>query len=54
VPQESRHYQRHWTPVHLDIQVDDLKGALAQALEAGALLERLFEGAGHGPGGILQ
>ncbi|MHA6492879.1 VOC family protein [Pseudomonas borbori] len=34
---EPRCYQRHWTPVHLDLLVDDLDVALARALEAGAL-----------------
>jgi uncharacterized glyoxalase superfamily protein PhnB len=33
---QSRNYQRHWTPVHLDIVVDDLDVALARALAAGA------------------
>ena len=41
--QETRHYERHWTPVHLDIHVDDLKAALAKALEAGATREQVFE-----------
>jgi predicted enzyme related to lactoylglutathione lyase len=44
----SRHYERHWTPVHLDLHVDDLKTALARALKAGAKQERLFENADHG------
>jgi predicted enzyme related to lactoylglutathione lyase len=46
--QETRHYERHWTPVHLDIHVTDLKAALAQALKAGAKQEQLFENAEHG------
>lgn len=33
---QSRSYQRHWTPLHLDIVVDDLDAALARALAAGA------------------
>jgi catechol 2,3-dioxygenase-like lactoylglutathione lyase family enzyme len=33
---EQRHYQRHWTPVHLDIVVGDLGAALARALASGA------------------
>lgn len=32
---QPRDYQRHWTPVHLDIVVPDLKAALAQATAAG-------------------
>jgi len=45
---ERRRYERHWTPVHIDVHVDDLKAALAQALEAGAKQEQLFENAEHG------
>ncbi len=41
--QETRHYGRHWTPVHMDFHVDDLKAALARALEAGAKQEQLFD-----------
>ena len=32
----SRTYNRHWTPIHFDIEVDDLGKALEQAIEAGA------------------
>lgn len=46
--QETRHYDRHWTPVHMDFHVDDLKSALAKALEAGAKQEQLFENPDHG------
>lgn len=35
----TRAYQRHWTPVHLDIVVEDVEAALARALDAGAVLE---------------
>jgi predicted enzyme related to lactoylglutathione lyase len=41
--QEQRRYERHWTPVHMDFHVDDLKTALAKAVSAGAKQERLFE-----------
>lgn len=34
-----RDYGRHWTPVHLDIVVDDLATAVARARGAGAILE---------------
>jgi catechol 2,3-dioxygenase-like lactoylglutathione lyase family enzyme len=30
--QELRRYERHWTPLHLDIHVDDLESAPARAL----------------------
>jgi len=46
--QETRRYERHWTPVHLDIHVDNLKTALAKALAAGAIPEQLFENTEHG------
>ena len=36
----SRDYSRHWTPVHLDILVDDLETAIERAIAAGAKLER--------------
>jgi len=45
---DTRRYERHWTPVHLDIHVDDLRGALDKALAAGAKQEQLFEDAKHG------
>jgi predicted enzyme related to lactoylglutathione lyase len=35
----QRDYRRHWTPVHLDIAVDDLDGASAAAIAAGAVDE---------------
>lgn len=35
----ARDYARHWTPLHVDVVVDDLEAALARALEAGALQE---------------
>ncbi len=46
--EDSRRYERHWTPVHLDIHVDDLKAALAQAIAAGARQEQLFDNPEHG------
>jgi predicted enzyme related to lactoylglutathione lyase len=33
---DGRSYQRHWTPVHLDLMVDDLDAAVVRALAAGA------------------
>jgi predicted enzyme related to lactoylglutathione lyase len=38
--QLARDYQRHWTPVHLDFEVDDVPAAVQRALSAGAKLER--------------
>jgi lactoylglutathione lyase len=37
---QPRSYQRHWTPVHLDFVVKDLRQALARAVAAGAIVER--------------
>jgi hypothetical protein len=34
-----RRYDRHWTPVHFDVVVDDTEGAVARALAAGARAE---------------
>ena len=37
---EKRRYGRHWTPVHLDFVVPDIRAAIERALSAGATLER--------------
>jgi predicted enzyme related to lactoylglutathione lyase len=34
-----RRYDRHWTPLHLDVVVDDIETALARAVAAGATAE---------------
>ena len=34
-----RDYRRHWTPVHLDFEVEDVEAAVQRALAAGAKLE---------------
>lgn len=36
---EPRRYERHWSPVHLDVVVDDIEAALARAVAAGAVPE---------------
>jgi predicted enzyme related to lactoylglutathione lyase len=36
---ESRQYSRHWTPVHIDFVVEDLKQATKHVLDAGAIRE---------------
>ena len=46
--QDVRRYHRHWTPVHLDFHVDDLKAALDRVVKAGAVREQLFENPEHG------
>ncbi len=35
----SRDYRRHWTPVHLDFNVDDIDEAVKRAVAAGGKLE---------------
>jgi predicted enzyme related to lactoylglutathione lyase len=37
---QPRSYERHWTPVHLDVVVEDIDAALERALGAGARLEQ--------------
>ena len=37
---QPRTYERHWTPVHLDVVVEDIDAALARAVQAGAILEQ--------------
>lgn len=45
---DMRRYERHWTPVHLDLHVDDLDAALTQAIAAGATQEQVFRNPEHG------
>ena len=41
-------YRRHWTPVHLDIVVDDIDAAVTRAKAAGAILEAPVKSANWG------
>jgi predicted enzyme related to lactoylglutathione lyase len=36
----ARDYARHWTPVHVDVVVEDLDVAMRSAIDAGAVLDR--------------
>jgi uncharacterized glyoxalase superfamily protein PhnB len=36
---QPRRYDRHWTPVHLDVVVENVETALAKAVAAGARAE---------------
>lgn len=45
---DRRRYTRHWTPVHLDIHVDDLAGTLERVIAAGAKVEQRFDNPQHG------
>jgi predicted enzyme related to lactoylglutathione lyase len=47
-PTVRRDYDRHWTPVHLDVVVDDIDAALARALAAGATAEAPIRDASYG------
>ena len=44
----ARDYLRHWTPVHVDVVVDDLDEALIRAVAAGAIQEGAVRQAGWG------
>lgn len=35
-----RDYARHWTPMHLDVVVEDIDAAIARAVAAGAVQEK--------------
>lgn len=41
--EDRRRYSRHWTPVHMDIEVDDFDETLARILAAGGVCEERFE-----------
>jgi len=45
---DLRRYDRHWTPVHPDIVVDDVDAAVARAVGAGAVLEAAARDAPYG------
>jgi predicted enzyme related to lactoylglutathione lyase len=45
---DVRRYERHWTPVHIDFHVDDVKAALEKAIAAGAIREQFYDSDQHG------
>lgn len=45
---DRRRYVRHWTPVHIDVVVDDVDAAVERALRAGAILEVAASDAPYG------
>jgi predicted enzyme related to lactoylglutathione lyase len=45
---DRRKFERHWTPVHLDFQVDDLHAAVERVEALGAKREQSFEDPEHG------
>ena len=46
---DVRRYARHWTPVHIDFDVEDFEAFLAKALSAGAVCEQKYEIGGRPP-----
>ena len=46
---EVRRYERHWTPVHLDIHVADLDAVLATVRSEGGAIENEFRTQGPKP-----
>ena len=46
--EDARRYHRHWTPLHLDIVVQDLEPAIDRAIQAGAVLEHPARGTAYG------
>ncbi len=51
---DPRRYDRHWTPVHIDLVVDDIEAALARAVAAGARAETDIRVAGYGKIAVLS
>lgn len=45
---DRRRYDRHWTPLHLDVVVDDVDAAVTRAINAGATLEAAARDAPYG------
>ncbi len=45
---DTRHYERHWSPIHPDIVVDDLDAAVSVAVAAGAIVEAPTREAAYG------
>jgi predicted enzyme related to lactoylglutathione lyase len=43
----ARHYERHWTPVHVDLHVHDFEEVLGRVRAAGGAIENEFRE--HGP-----
>jgi len=51
--ESMRRYERHWSPVHLDIVVADIEVALQRAVAAGAVQERPIKAANWGKLALL-
>jgi predicted enzyme related to lactoylglutathione lyase len=48
IARPERDYAHHWTPVHLDLVVDDLDAACTRLIAAGAVAEGGIRAAGYG------
>jgi uncharacterized protein YndB with AHSA1/START domain/predicted enzyme related to lactoylglutathione lyase len=49
---EKRRYERHWTPVHIDIHVEDFEAVLGKVRAAGGTVEMEFRNQGPMPAGF--
>lgn len=49
VGSERRRYERHWTPVHLDLHVEDFDAALSQVRARGGAVENELRTQGPKP-----
>lgn len=45
----ARSYERHWTPVHLDLHVSDFDSIVSQLVDLGGRIEREFRDQGPCP-----
>jgi predicted enzyme related to lactoylglutathione lyase len=46
---EARHYERHWTPVHIDLHVVDFDAVLGRVRQEGGTVELEFRNEGPKP-----
>ena len=46
---DPRRYDRHWTPVHMDLHVRDLDAVIARVRAEGGAVERVFRDVGPRP-----
>jgi predicted enzyme related to lactoylglutathione lyase len=51
---DPRRYDRHWTPVHIDVVVDDIEAAVRRAAAAGAHAETDIRVAAYGKLAVLS
>lgn len=47
--EDARHYQRHWTPVHLDLHVHDFEEAVERVRSEGGQVEQVYRDQGPRP-----